>query len=351
MPSSAITDDLLAWYDVHARTLPWRLPPGRGEQPDPYAVWLSEVMLQQTTVKAVIPYHRRFLERWPTVYDLAASTEADVMSEWAGLGYYSRARNLYTCARVVVEDYGGEFPRTAKELRTLPGIGDYTSASIAAIAFGEPVAVVDGNVERVISRLVALDVPPAKAKRRVRDFVQDLVPDDRAADFAQATMDLGATICTPRNPVCALCPIVEHCRAFANGDPLAYPVKAIKKDRPVRHGAAFVARREDGAVLLVRRPAGGLLGGTVSVPMTQWSSRRDGRTDIGAAPFPAAWTHTGQAVHGFSHFEIVLDVFAATVDHEPPPDMWWSDNPANEGLTTMLRRVLEAASIPLPSRA
>lgn len=346
MSQSAIAADLLAWYDVHARRLPWRAPPNSSKRSDPYAVWLSEVMLQQTTVKAVIPYHERFLERWPTVRDMATATEADVMSEWAGLGYYSRARNLHACARVVVEEHGGEFPRTARGLRALPGVGDYTSASIAAIAFGEPVAVVDGNVERVVSRLVMLDVPPVKAKRRVRDLVQGWVPADRPGDFAQATMDLGATICTPRKPVCALCPIAAHCEAFKNGDPLAYPVKIAKKSRPLRRGAAFVARRTDGATLLTRRPAQGLLGGTVSVPMTDWSSRQDGETGSDAAPFEANWQLRGQATHGFTHFEIMLDVFTVTIDVEAPPGMWWSDDPEREGLTTLLRRVLAVVTPP-----
>ena len=339
-----IADALLPWYDLHARSLPWRVPPGSGKRPDPYRVWLSEVMLQQTTVRAVIPRYERFLAVWPNVESLACATEAEVLAEWSGLGYYARARNLHGCAREVVERHGGHFPQTRDELRALPGLGDYASASIAAIAFGEPVAVLDANVERVVSRVIGSETPPAKARRVLRDRVGEWVPADRPGDFAQATMDLGATICTPRNPVCALCPINAHCLAAKSGEPERFPAKAAKAERPERHGAAFVARRVDGAVLLMRRPAKGVLEGTAFVPTSGWSSRGDGKADASAAPFPADWTLAGEARHGFTHFALTLNVFAARWNGEPPKGMWWCDDPIAAGATTLLRRVLEAAS-------
>ena len=243
-----IAPRLLEWYDRHARVLPWRSPPG-APAPDPYRVWLSEVMLQQTTVAAVKPYYGRFLERWPTVEALAAAEDAELMAAWAGLGYYSRARNLLACARAVVAEHGGRFPETATKLKKLPGIGDYTAAAIAAIAFGEPAAVVDGNVERVVARLFALD-----SKAAVRAQAADLTPAERPGDYAQAMMDLGATICTPRNPACAICPVRSDCRAFALGTPAAWPVNPPKATRPHRRGFVFWAEA-DGHVLLVTRPA------------------------------------------------------------------------------------------------
>ena len=343
MASDAISAPLLEWYDRNARILPWRVPPGATERADPYRVWLSEVMLQQTTVKAVIPFFERFTARWPSVAELAAAGQSEVMAEWAGLGYYSRARNLHACARAIVDRHGSAFPRTAAELRALPGIGDYTSASIAAIAFGEAVPVVDGNVERVVARQIALDVPPARAKARVRETVSEWLDPKRPGDFAQATMDLGATICTPRNPVCALCPISAACVARRAGDPLDYPVKAPKKVRPVRRGTAFVARRPDGAVLLTRRAETGLLGGTVCPPTSGWSSREDGPLGLDGAPLVAEWALAGRAEHGFTHFEIVLDVYRAETDAEAPAGHWWSTDPDAEGLTTLARRILEAA--------
>ena len=337
---------LLAWYDRHARTLPWRVPPERsrgGERADPYRVWLSEVMLQQTTVAAVAPRYARLLDTWPDVKSLAAARQEDVLRAWAGLGYYSRARNLHACARAVVAEHGGRFPGTAAGLRALPGVGDYTAAAVAAIAFGEAVPVVDGNVERVVSRLVALPVPPVKAKAAIRRLVGAWVPPDRPGDFAQATMDLGATVCTPRAPACAICPLMHACDARAAGEPERYPVKAPKKVRPARRGAAFFARRADGAVLMTRRPDTGALAGTVSLPMSGWSSRADGATGAEAAPFPADWRHAGTAEHGFTHFSLALEVHVATLDGEAPEGCWWSHDPEDEGLTTLVRRVLEVA--------
>src|SRR5690606_9140907 len=247
--AATVAPALLRWYDRHARVLPWRAPPG-ADPPDPYAVWLSEIMLQQTTVAAVAPYYRAFLARWPDVGALAAAPQDEVMAAWAGLGYYSRARNLHRCAQQVAAELGGRFPDTEEGLRTLPGIGPYTAAAIAAIAFDRQAAVVDGNVERVVSRLFAVTTPLPQAKTEIRALVERLVPASRPGDFAQAMMDLGATVCTPKRPRCMLCPLREDCTALSAGDPEFYPVRLARKERPARRGAAFVAVREDGAILL-----------------------------------------------------------------------------------------------------
>ena len=273
LPAPAVAAPLLAWYDRHARKLAWRVGPNdraRGVAPDPYRVWLSEVMLQQTTVASVGSYFAAFIERWPTVNDLAAATQDDVMRLWAGLGYYARARNLKACAETVVREHGGRFPANAADLQALPGIGAYTAAAIAAIAFDELVAVIDGNIERVIARLFAITEPLPRAKPAIRARQAELTPRHRAGDYAQAMMDLGATICTPRRAACALCPLAEACAGRASGDPEAFPAKAAKAVRPTRQGTAFVAVRDDGAVLLRRRPDKGLLGGMAEVPGTAW---------------------------------------------------------------------------------
>ncbi|TDH38703.1 A/G-specific adenine glycosylase [Pseudohoeflea suaedae] len=354
--TSEIAPHLLAWYDRHHRSLPWRVTPAdraAGVVNDPYAVWLSEIMLQQTTVKAVRPYYERFLERWPTVTELASAEDEDVMRLWAGLGYYSRARNLIACARTVAGDHGGRFPETAEGLSKLPGIGPYTAAAIAAIAFDESVAVVDGNVERVFTRLYAIDTPLPKAKTEIKARVSEALPKTRAGDFAQALMDLGATICTPRSPACAICPLLEDCEAGGAGNPEAFPVKPPKKAKPVRVGAAFVAQRPDGAVLLVRRPDKGLLGGMRVVPTTGWTARQDGATGTEAAPFPANWEEKGQVIHVFTHFELRLSVFHALVTSEDKSadafdtamDARWSDaaDLAGEALPSVMKKALTAA--------
>ncbi|WP_274629768.1 A/G-specific adenine glycosylase [Arvimicrobium flavum] len=339
---------LLAWYDRHHRYLPWRVPPDRiaaGVRPDPYRVWLSEVMLQQTTVEAVKPYFRTFVETWPTVGTLAASEQEDVMKAWAGLGYYSRARNLKKCAEAVATTHAGLFPSSEEGLRTLPGIGPYTAAAIAAIAFGRPAAVVDGNVERVMSRVFAIDRPVSESKPQIRALVETLVPVDRPGDFAQAMMDLGATICSPKRPACMMCPIRDDCAALAGGDPERFPVKTVKAERPTRRGAAFVAVRADGAVLLRKRAESGLLGGMTEVPGTGWTARADGETTAKAAPFAGNWTFAGQIVHVFTHFSLELDVFRSDMDgHTPPPGTWWSapsDLPG-EALPTVMKKAIEA---------
>lgn len=339
---------LLAWYDRHARDLPWRVPPAKvaaGVRQDPYLVWLSEIMLQQTTVSAVRPYFRAFVDKWPTVGDLAAAPVDDVMKAWAGLGYYSRARNLKKCAEAIVTEHGGRFPDTEAGLRTLPGIGPYTAAAISAIAFDRPSAVVDGNVERVVTRYRAITTPLPEAKPEIGAFVASAVPQSRPGDFAQGMMDLGATICTPKRPACVLCPLRDGCRALRAGDPEFYPVKAAKKEKPRRVGAAFVAVRRDGAVLLRKRPEKGLLGGMAEVPGTDWTARIDGATGAEAAPFRANWRPKGSISHVFTHFELELSVFIAYVDTAPPPGHWWSSRATihSEALPTVMKKVIEAA--------
>jgi len=303
---------LLSWYDLHARTLPWRVPPGSDARPDPYRVWLSEVMLQQTTVAAVKGYFERFTTRWPGVADLAAARDADVMGEWAGLGYYARARNLLKCARAVVADHGGRFPDTREALLTLPGIGPYTAAAIAAIAFDRPETVVDGNVERVMARLFAVETPLPASKPELVAHAARLTPFERPGDYAQGVMDLGATICTPKKPACGLCPWVSPCRARAAGIATGLPRKAPKKAKPVRLGIVYVGRRADGAWLLERRPDKGLLGGMLGWPTTDWSD-----APAPAPPLAADWRSVGEVRHTFTHFHLRLDVQVAEAGGSP----------------------------------
>jgi A/G-specific adenine glycosylase len=348
IPSSPKSADLLAWYDRHHRDLPWRVSPpmaARGVKPDPYRVWLSEVMLQQTTVQAVKAYFAVFTTRWPTVTDLADAETADVMAAWAGLGYYARARNLKKCAEAVAHEHGGRFPDTEDGLKALPGIGDYTSAAVAAIAFDRPAAVMDGNVERVISRLYAISDPLPGAKPQMKAKVAALTPSDRPGDFAQAMMDLGATTCTPKRPSCILCPFKESCLAPAEGDPERYPVKAAKKAKPLRRGAAFVAVANDGTVFLKRREDRGLLGGMTEVPTTDWTARQDGETGAEAAPFAADWRAAGEITHVFTHFELRLSVFRADVTRLERNDGWWAPvtNLDAEALPTVMKKAVSAA--------
>jgi len=305
---------LLAWYDRHRRALPWRYRPG--ETPDPYRVWLSEIMLQQTTVAAVIPYFERFVARFPTVAALAAAEEGAVLSAWAGLGYYARARNLHACARRVAA-LGG-FPGDLAGLRALPGVGSYTAAAVAAIAFGVPVVPVDGNVERVAARLYAIDAPLPGAKGAIAagagDLGREAAAQARPADFAQALFDLGATLCTPKTPACALCPLMAGCAGRLAGTAADLPRKAPKRPRPARYGAHFWLVDAGGQVLLRRRPARGLLGGMTELPGTAWTSTPVSQpAALAQAPMAAGWRLAGQAVHGFTHFELTLDVYAAEV--------------------------------------
>lgn len=305
---------LLDWYDGHARALPWRALPG-APAPDPYRVWLSEVMLQQTTVAAVIPYFAKFTTLWPTVQALAAAPDAEVMAAWAGLGYYSRARNLVAAARAVA-DLGG-FPDTEDALRKLPGLGAYTAAAVAAIAFGRRAVVVDANVERVVSRLFAIDTPLPASRPEIRVCADRVTPAARAGDFAQAMMDLGATICVAREPRCLLCPLADLCTARAEGRQGALPVKAAKKAKPVRRGRAWWIQR-DGAVLLVTRPPEGLLGGMRALPDDGWSAKADGTAE---PPLAGTWTPLGTVRHVFTHFALELDVLAWS-GSEVPAGEW-----------------------------
>jgi A/G-specific adenine glycosylase len=347
--ASTVASKLLAWYDRHARELPWRTGPAdlaRGIRPDPYRVWLSEIMLQQTTVAAVKDYFAKFTTKWPDVASLAAAHEDDILKAWAGLGYYSRARNLKKCADAVVAEHGGTFPSSSAGLRDLPGIGDYTSAAIAAIAFGESAAVVDGNVERVVTRLYAIDTPLPEAKKEIRAITRSLTDPARPGDFAQGMMDLGATLCTPKRPACMHCPLREDCRALSAGDPERFPVRPAKKAKPLRRGAAFVLTNRDGAFLLEKRGDSGLLAGMTQVPTTAWTARQDGTTDTSEAPVAYAdWTHCGTVGHIFTHFELRLSVYSAEGEMQAGENQWWSD-PASlggEALPTVMKKVLALA--------
>ena len=301
---------LLDWYDASRRDLAWRR-----DAPDPYRVWLSEVMLQQTTVPHATPYFLQFTTRWPTVRDLAAAPDADVMAAWAGLGYYARARNLLACARAVASEHGGVFPDTEAGLRALPGVGAYTAAAVAAIAFGREANVVDGNVERVMARLFAVETPLPAAKPELARLAGELVTEERPGDYAQALMDLGATICRPKSPLCLVCPVQTFCAAFRTGAPETYPRKAAKAERPRRYGAAYVLRRGN-EIAVVRRPARGLLGGMLGLPTTDWGPAPLSDAEAIAAPVKAAWRKVGEIEHIFTHFALTLSVYEATGDME-----------------------------------
>jgi A/G-specific adenine glycosylase len=338
---------LLAWYDRARRRLPWRAEPG--EPADPYRVWLSEIMLQQTTVQAVKPYFEAFLRRWPRLDDLAAASPEEVMRMWAGLGYYSRARNLHACAVAVAAGRDGRFPQDESALLELPGIGPYTAAAIAAIAFDRRAVVVDGNVERVVSRLHRVETPLPAAKPEIRRLADALTPARRPGDFAQAMMDLGATVCTPRKPACGLCPFLGRCAAQRAGRPEDYPRKAAKAARVVRRGAAFVAVRADGALLARTRPPKGLLGGMTETPTTDWTPDGALPADAEGAPLAAAWRGCGVVRHVFTHFPLELSVLRADVDRRtPPPEgMRWipAREIAGEAFPTLFRKILTAAGL------
>ena len=337
---------LLAWYDRHRRVLPWRAR--AGERADPYRVWLSEIMLQQTTVKAVAPYYARFLTRFPTVVTLAAAPLEDVLKLWAGLGYYARARNLHACAKAVVREHGGAFPDTEEGLRELPGIGAYTAAAIAAIAFDRRASPVDGNIERVIARLFAVEEELPGAKPRIRVLAEQLTPPRRAGDFAQAMMDLGATICTPVKPACVLCPWMDACAARARGDQERFARKAEKKTGVLRRGAAFVAVRADEFILTRTRPEKGLLGGMTEVPTSEWTRDFDDAAALDAAPLKAQWRRVpGVVTHTFTHFPLELTVFCAEMRaaRKVPDAMRWTPlaDLAGEALPNVMRKVVAHA--------
>lgn len=322
---ASAAERLLTHYDRHARALPWRSPPG-GPPPDPYLVWLSEVMLQQTTVATVKPRFRRFIERWPTVGALAAAQDVEVLSEWAGLGYYARARNLIACARTVARM--GGFPRTEAELGKLPGLGAYTAAAVAAIAFGEGATPIDTNVGRVVARYHGVERPLDQARKEIGELARSMTPTDRPGDFAQAMMDLGATICRPKSPDCHRCPLADGCLARESGDPERFPAPKSRRIRPHRHGIAWWIERNR-AIWLVRRPARGMLGGMAALPGPEWSEEPP------AAPVLATVSH------GFTHFTLDLHIIARS---EPMADGWWQplDRLADAGLPTLYRKAVDA---------
>jgi A/G-specific adenine glycosylase len=329
----ALRAALLAWYDAHGRTLAWRVAPGGGRA-DPYRVWLSEVMLQQTTTPHATPYFQAFTTRWPTVNDLAAAEDGDVMAAWAGLGYYARARNLLACARAVAGAHGGVFPDTEAGLLALPGVGAYTAAAVAAIAFDRPANVVDGNVERVMARLFAVEIPLPAAKPELRRLAAGLVADDRPGDWPQALMDLGATVCRPGKPLCEACPLTSWCAAYASGHPERWPLKTRKADRPHRTGVAWVLRDDRGRVALVRRPEKGLLGGMTGLPTSSWAVEPGSATP----PVVADWCEAGAIEHVFTHFSLTLSVQVA----EGGGDFLWTDpDEALASLPTVFRKALE----------
>ncbi len=336
---------LLAWYDRHRRRLPWRALPGEAQ--DPYRVWLSEIMLQQTTVKAVGPYFEKFILRWPTAAALGRASLDDVLRMWAGLGYYSRARNLHACAVAVARDHDGTFPDTEEGLRALPGIGPYTAAAIAAIAFDRSTMPVDGNIERVVSRLFAVEAALPKAKPDIQRLAATLLGPSRAGDSAQALMDLGATICTPKKPACSLCPFADDCAARARGDQESFPRKAPKKSGELRRGAAFVVTRGD-EVLVRTRPAKGLLGGMTEVPTSDWRAGHQDKEALKQAPVlnhASRWHRkSGTVTHVFTHFPLELAVYTTTVParSRAPDGMRWIKiaTLAGEALPNVMRKVI-----------
>jgi A/G-specific adenine glycosylase len=336
---------VLSWWDVHRRDPPWRAAPG--ERPDPYRVWLSEILLQQTTATAAAPYFERFVARWPRVEALAAASLDEVMAAFSGLGYYSRARNLHACAQEVARR-GGRFPHGEAELRALPGVGAYTAAAVAAIAFGAKATPVDGNVARILARLCALEAPIAQGRRALRAAAAALTPAKRCGDFAEALMDLGALICRPRRPDCPACPLLSACAAARTGAPEAYPRRAAAKRKPARVGAAFFARRADGAILARRRPLKGLLGGTLELPGGPWEAAERADVSPGQAPFPAPWRRLpGEVEQAFTHFTLRLTLYAAEVGASQPgaEGLIWIDPAMAEGAgfsSLMLKAVAHA---------
>lgn len=341
----AVQRRLLNWYDRHRRRLPWRALPG--ETPDPYAVWLSEIMLQQTTVAAVKPYFETFLNRWPRVADLAAAPQEEVLTAWAGLGYYARARNLHACAKAVTERHGGCFPDSESALRALPGIGPYTAAAIAAIAFDRPATPLDGNIERVTARLFAVTEPLPRVKPTLQALAATLTPQARPGDFAQAKMDLGATVCLPRNPKCLLCPFEDLCAARAAGLAEELPRKAPKAAKPTRRGVAFWLTRSDGAVLLRRRPPKGLLGGMTEVPSTDWTETGPGEgAALSAAPAQVSWQALpGIVRHTFTHFHLELTVWSGRLEGDNDVEGFWVslEELGAAGLPSVMQKVAKHA--------
>ncbi|MBV9330461.1 MAG: A/G-specific adenine glycosylase [Alphaproteobacteria bacterium] len=341
-PDFTVSARLLAWYDSNRRTLPWRVR--GGVSADPYRVWLSEIMLQQTTARAVVPYYLAFLARWPTVRALATAPLDEVLAAWSGLGYYARARNLHRTAGMIVREFGGRLPNTVNELLTLPGIGSYTAAAISAIAFGAREIGLDANVQRVLARYFAVRSPLPKSGPRLRDLGKTLIPESRNGDFVQAMMDLGHEVCTSKMPRCEACPLKTTCRARALGLAMRLPAKAPRRVRPLRRGAAFVAVRADGAILLSRRPENGLLGGMLQPPLGRWSSQFPAGADVARqAPFRAQWVkRAGVVRHTFTHFDLEIEVYRADVGARNVDRADWrrqSDLP-RAALPTVMRKII-----------
>lgn len=342
---AALAAELLAWYGAHGRDLPWRAP--LGVRPDPYRVWLSEIMLQQTMVATVAPYFEKFLDRWPRLLDLAAAPMDDVLHAWQGLGYYARARNMLRCAQQIVENHGGAFPQEEAALLKLPGIGPYSAAAIAAIAFDRPATILDGNVERVIARLRQVETPLPAAKKELRRLAAEITPAKLPGDYAQAIMDLGATVCTPRKPACTRCPWQRACRASAAGMQDILPRKTPRPARPLRHGIAFWAARGDGRILLRRRPENGLLGGLMEVPTSAWRDTPwQPRAARREAPVAARWRALpGVVAHGFTHFRLEITVYAGKADGRAAVEGIWCapERFADQALSTLSRKVISHA--------
>lgn len=342
-PNSAA---VLRWYDRHARELPWRIGPHArraGERPDPYRVWLSEIMLQQTTVATVRARYIEFLQQWPDVRAMACAEVDEILAAWAGLGYYARARNLHKCAQVIANDYGGVFPDTPEELRALPGVGDYTAAAIAAIAFDRRAIVVDGNIERIVSRLFAIDTPLPAAKVEIRSYTDEIWPKSRHGDFAQALMDIGASVCRPKAPACMLCPMREACGAFEGATPERYPVKPAKKDKPNRRGIVYALVNSKGEILLEKRPDKGLLGGMLGLPGTPWQEEPLGSHQQ-HAPANVHWKSAGDIDHTFTHFHLALGVYIANAPkgfRRQQGQQWLS--PERAKLPTVMRKAVDCA--------
>ncbi|AGA65309.1 A/G-specific adenine glycosylase [Liberibacter crescens BT-1] len=348
-----IQNYILNWYDIYHRKLPWRISPSNTnleKTPDPYKIWLSEIMLQQTTVTTAKPYFIKFIEKWPTINDLASATNEEILVAWAGLGYYTRARNLKKCAEIIIDKYRGKFPDTEVSLKCLPGIGEYTAAAIAAIAFGHPALVIDGNIERVISRFFAINEPSPTSKGSVKKHLQTILPKSRPGDFSQALMDIGSLICMPKKTLCTICPIKRDCVAFSQGKPEFFPVKSEKKKKPLRVGAIFLAVTSNNDILLRKRTTGTLLAGMTELPTSNWTSKNDGETSSEAAPFFAEWHLCNNITHIFTHFKLTLSVWKTHIPQKIIlSGSWWCpiENLNEEALPMVMKKALIAGGIKL----
>ena len=336
MKAAQYHKDLLIWYDNHARELPWRFKPSQVAAP--YRVWLSEIMLQQTTVATVKGYFRKFVQLWPTVQDLAAAPLDDVLAAWAGLGYYSRARNLHACAQVIANEHQGTFPAYEADLIKLPGVGPYTAAAISAIAFGHPAVVIDGNVDRIMTRLHACQEPIKENKTAIRDWAMALTPQERPGDYAQALMDLGATVCSPTSPQCSLCPVQEHCQAHRDGIASTLPIKTPKPEKPIRFGHAYLIQNAAGDLLIDKRPTKGLLGGMDGLPTSDWSTKQP-------TPLAASQPLSLEVRHTFTHFHLRLSLHTASADQSGQfPNARFVGDFSTLALPTLFKKALKAAN-------